>query len=375
MPDESVVPTELAVLVPADATVIVAAPGRANLIGEHTDYNDGLVLPVALDLVTVVAGRRAPHIRLRSSDHPGQVEIDPVTGDGPSHGWGRYVTAVVRALRDAGHAVVGLDGTIASTVPSGTGLSSSASLEVAVAVAVLERPISALDLALACREAENRYVGVQSGIMDPLVSAAARRGTATLIDCRSLETRPIPLPRDLRIVVVDSGERRRLADGEYNRRRAECEAAARALGVRSLREIGLDELDGARLPAPLGARARHVVTENGRVEATVAALLDGDLGRIGELFAESHRSLARDFEVSTPLLDALVEAARTAPDVIGARMTGAGFGGCTVNLVLASRAQEAADAIVDGYARRTGERARAWISPAASGAFELGAIG
>jgi galactokinase len=362
-------PSHLARLLPADAQVVSQAPGRANLIGEHTDYNEGLVLPAALELRVVIGGRRAKRIRLRSAARGTTVEVDPESGDGPARGWGRYVGAVVRSLRDAHVAVRGIDGVVASDVPLGTGLSSSAALEVAVALAIADEPIGAVELARICRHAENRYVGVQSGIMDPLVSAAGVAGAALLIDCRSLAIRPVALPGDLCLMVIDSGERRELRSAGYNDRRRECEEAARLLGVRSLRDVSPDDVARAGLPEPIASRARHVVTENERVTATAAALEADDRGRIGELFAASHASLATDFAVSTPALDALVEIAAGTAGVVAARMTGGGFGGCTVNLVQADAAESALRDIANAYERRTGARARGWISRPSAGAL------
>jgi galactokinase len=354
------------------ATAIVAtAPGRANLIGEHTDYNDGFVLPVALELRTEIRGRRATLVRLASDGHPGTVTVDPATGEGPTEGWGRYVTAVVRVLSDAGLSMGGIDGLITSDVPVGTGLSSSAALEVAVALAVLDEPLDALELARLCQRAENEHVGVRSGIMDQLTSAGASSDAALFIDCRSLETEPAPMPDDLRVVVVDSGQRRELSAGDYNRRRAECEEAARLLGVGSLRDVQPLDLGVVDLPEPLDRRVRHVVTENERVLAAREALRREDRPTLGVLFAASHRSLAADFAVSTPRLDALVEAAIGVDGVVAARMTGAGFGGCIVALVDAERASVAAEGIVDRYRRATGHAARSWVSRAGAGALQL----
>ncbi|HET9416596.1 MAG TPA: galactokinase family protein, partial [Candidatus Limnocylindria bacterium] len=288
-------PTHLARLLPADAQVVSQAPGRANLIGEHTDYNDGFVLPAALELRVVIGGRRAKRIRLRSAVRGTTVELHPRSGDGPARGWGRYVASIVRSLRDAEVAVRGIDGVVASDVPLGTGLSSSAALEVAVALAIADEPIGAVELARICQHAENRYVGVQSGIMDPLASAAGVAGAALLIDCRSLDIRPVALPGDLRLMVIDSGERRELRSAGYNDRRRECEEAARLLNVRSLRDVSPEDVARAVLPEPIASRARHVVTENERVLASVAAFAADDRRRIGELFAASHASLATDF--------------------------------------------------------------------------------
>jgi galactokinase len=356
----------------AQDPVVSRAPGRANLIGEHTDYNDGLVLPVALELQTVIRGRPSPGIvRLTSDAYPGQVEIDPATGEGPMEGWGRHATAVVRALLDGNRSPRGLVGHVSSDVPAGTGLSSSAAFEVALALALSPEPMRAVDLAGVCQRAENHHVGVRSGIMDPLVSAAAVADAALFIDCRSLEMEPVPVPDGLRILVVDSGQRRELTAGDYNRRREECEAAAASLGVPSLRDVTIDQLEPVRLPGSLLRRARHVVTENARVLAAREALRRDDRQALRSLFADSHRSLAQDFAVSTPELDVLVEIASATPGVVASRMTGAGFGGCTVSMVDADAAASAAAGIIDAYGRRTGRIARAWVSRAAAGAIPL----
>lgn len=338
------------------------APGRANLIGEHTDYNDGFVLPVALELATFVAGRRRERVvALRSLDEPGAVEVDARTGEGSWDGWGRYAAGVVRALLDEGVEVAGFEGAIASEVPTGTGLSSSAALEVAVARAVAASPLDPVQLARACHRAENVYVGIRSGIMDQLASAAGRGGHALLIDCRDVALEAIPVPPELAVLVVDSGLRRDLADGSYNERVAECAAAAEALALRSLRDA--TEGDLARLDGVLLRRARHVVTENARVPAAADALRAGRIAELGPLFEASHESLARDYEVSTPELDALVRAAEQTEGIVAARLTGAGFGGCTVNLAWADAAEAAGRAIV-----ASGLGTRFWVSRPAEGA-------
>jgi galactokinase len=370
-PDLTDVPEHLAAVLPAGADVVAQAPARANLIGEHTDYNDGFVLPAAIELRTVVGGRRADRIRLVADGHPGVAEVDPNSGSGPLTGWGRYVTAVVRALRDDGRTVRGLDGTVVSDVPVGAGLSSSAALEVALVLALLDDPPDAVDLARICRRAENAYVGVGSGIMDPLASAGCRAGTALLIDCRSLVRRPVRVPDGMRLLVIDSGERRELTAGDYDRRRGECVEAARLLGVGSLREATAELVRERRLPEPLASRARHVVTENARALAAVEALEADDRPALRELFAASHASLATDFEVTTPALDALVEIAAGTPGVIAARMTGAGFGGCVVALVESDAAGSARKSIVATYGARADRVGRGWISAAAPGALEL----
>jgi galactokinase len=350
------------------------APGRANLIGEHTDYNDGFVLPVALEMSTYVAGREVEsEVRLRSLDFDDEVVTEAGAGQGPERGWGAYVTGVVRALEDQGIAVHGFVGAIASEVPMGAGLSSSAALEVAVASALVDDAIDEPTLARVCQRAENVYVGVQCGIMDQLAATSGRDGHALFIDCRSLAIEAVPVPDGLTVLLIDSAVQRELGDSGYNERRAQCEEAARVLGVRALRDASMgmleeagDELDGLVL-----RRARHVIGDNERVVEAVAALRNDDRDALGHLFAASHESYARDYEASTPEIDALVDIAASTPGVVAARLTGGGFGGCTVNLVERYRAGAVADAIVDGYRTRTGHQARHWISRPAAGAGRL----
>jgi galactokinase len=350
-----------------DAKEVFRAPGRANLIGEHTDYNDGFVLPVALELATYVVGRaRDDVVSLRSLDQPGGVEVDARTGEGSWEGWGRYGAAVVRALLDEGVEVRGFEGVVSSEIPIGMGLSSSAALEVAVARAVAAVPVDPVRLAAACQRAENVYVEMRSGIMDQLASAAGQAGHALLIDCRDLTVEPIPVPQEISLLIVDSGIRRDLADGAYNERVEECAAAAEALGVGCLRDATREDL--ARLDGVLLRRARHVVEENARVLASADALRAGRVEALGPLFRASHESLARDYEVSTPELDALVAIAEATDGVIAARLTGAGFGGCTVNLAWTDAAEEAGCVVVELYTEKTGRESRFWVSRPGEGA-------
>ncbi len=358
--------------------VLVRAPGRANLIGEHTDADEGYVLPVALDLATVVSGRRiADRLVLRSLDLPdeGVVEVDLRTGQGPTTGWGRYATAVVGALRDSGLALHGVDGVVASDVPLGAGLSSSAALEVAIALTLLVEPIAPTRLAQLCQRAENDGVGVQSGIMDQLASAGAQAGSALFLDCRSLQTEQVPVPADLMVLMVDSAVSRNLTSSAYNERRRQCALAASKLGVRVLRDATPALLDDRwdSLDDVTRRRARHVVTENARVLTAVQALREDDRPTLRAAFAASQDSLARDFEVSVPELDLLVQLAGDTAGVVASRMTGAGFGGCTVSLVERDRAETARDEVVAAYVRATGRPARAWLCPPSAGASVLGA--
>ncbi len=310
--------------------------------------------------------------RLRSLDLPddGTVEVDLATGRGPTSGWGRYATAVVQVLREQGRAVRGFDGVLASDVPIGAGLSSSAALEVAVALAVLDEPVDPLALAQLCQRAENVGVGVQSGLMDQLASTGSRAGTALLLDTRALTTDHVPLPEGLGVLVVDSAVSRDLSASAYNERRAQCEQAAADLGVGSLRDATLEALEArwSSMDDVVRRRARHVVTENARVLEMADALRAGDRGPLGALLTGSHESLRVDFEVSTPELDQLVASALATPGVVASRMTGAGFGGCTVSLVEVEGAEQVRDEVCRRYAEASGRKPRAWVSTAADGA-------
>ncbi|MCU1452548.1 MAG: Galactokinase, partial [Acidimicrobiales bacterium] len=312
------------------ATVTAVAPGRVNLIGEHTDTTGGLVLPMAIDLATTVTGQAGgDRVELRSREevHPAVVRLDVEDPASQVPAWARFVAGVVAELRPER----GFTGTVATTLPVGAGLSSSSALTVAVALA-LGFDGSPVELARACQRAEIRASGVPGGIMDQLASAAGVERHALLIDCHALTIEPVPLPPHTEVVVVHSGEPRRLAESAYGERRAECERAEQALGPLRLidaRDLGAVE----RLADPvLRRRARHVVTENARVRAFVQAFRAGDVIAAGRLMAGSHASLRDDFEVSTPTLDRLVERLAATPGVYGARLTGAGFGGCVVAL-------------------------------------------
>ena len=308
--------------------VVAVAPGRVNLIGDHTDTTGGLVLPMAIDLATTVAGSPGGDtVVLRSGDEPepAVVPLDVTDPAAVEPGWARYVAGVVAEMAPN----VGFTGAVSTTLPVGAGLSSSAALEVAVALA-LGFDGSPLELALLCQRAEQRASGVPCGVMDQLASAAGVDGSALLINCHDLSVTPVSLPPDVEVRVVHSGEPRTLAGSAYAERRAEVEAAEKALGpLRLIRDVAaVDALDDQ----VLRRRARHVVTENERVRATVTALADGDLSAVGRAMAASHASLRNDFEVSTPGLDALVGRLSATGGVWGARLTGAGFGGCVVAL-------------------------------------------
>jgi galactokinase len=359
---------------------VVRAPGRVNLIGEHTDYNDGLVLPAAIDREIRIGLRQTTdrRVRLRRLDDGTDVTFDLDALPPPTGSWADYPIGVAWALLDAGLDVRGFDGVLASNLAVGAGLSSSAALELASAWALLgdaAAAIDPLDLARSCQRAENAFVGVNCGLMDQFASACGRAGSALLLDCRSLAWRPVPVPPGLALVICDSGSPRGLHTSEYNLRRAECEAALAVLArrdpsIRALRDVPPDRLEDAlrQLDPVLARRVRHVVTENARVEATILAFEAGDVAEIGRLFAASHASLRDDFEVSSPELDLLVTIATATPGVIAARMTGAGFGGSTVNLVEPGAVDRLARAVAGGYVARTGLTASVEAVNAADGA-------
>jgi galactokinase len=308
-------------------TTVVRAPGRVNLIGEHTDYNDGFVLPLAIDRHTIVESdpRDDRVVTVDATDLRQSDEFSLETID-RTRSWRDYVRGIVQLVGPT----TGADVRITSDIPRGAGLSSSASLLVAAGRA-FDPELPGEQLALLAQRAENEFVGVRTGIMDQFVVALARAGHALLLDCRDLSYRQIPIPDGVTIVVCDSRLERRLASSAYNERRAACEEAARRLGVRALRDATLDQVD--TLPPELRKRARHVVSENARTVAAATELEAGNLRAVGELMNDSHRSMRDDFEIVPPQLDELAAAARSVDGCYGSRLTGAGFGGCTVSLV------------------------------------------
>jgi galactokinase len=338
----------------APCRVLAHAPGRVNLIGDHTDYTGGLALPMAIDLGTDVDFERdeaLDSVELTSLDMDGLAVVDirsPLVGRRPSSPpWTLYVAGVVATVAPSRGGV----GSVSSTLPIGAGLASSAALEVAVGLA-LGFEGTPLELALACQRAEQAAAGVPCGVMDQLTSACGRQGHALLLDCESLSVSPVALPTQAEVVALHSGQDRGLAGSAYRDRRAECEAAAAVVGP--LRQVTMGDVSSIRDPL-LRRRARHVVTENARVLAAAEAIAAGDLASAGAEMTASHRSLAQDFEVSTPALDALVDELLATPGVFGARMTGAGFGGCVV--ALAERGAVVPD-----------DRRRGWSLRASAGA-------
>jgi galactokinase len=366
-------------------TAVVRAPGRVNLMGEHTDYNGGFVLPCAIDFQTLVAIRPRSDARVRvvasdygdASDDFG-LDAPIVRQAGPE--WSHYVRGVLQMLLASGMPACGANLAIAGDVPQGAGLSSSASLEVAVATAMKAahglHHLSATAIALLAQRAENEFVGCQCGVMDQLISARGQAGHALLIDCRSLSVRPVTLPEDLAVMMVHSHVQRGLVGSEYNLRRQQCEAAARHLRVAALRDATLAQLETQRdgLDPVAWRRARHVITENARTLAAADALAAGDLRAMGRLMAESHRSMRQDFEITVPAIDELVDILQSAigPDG-GARMTGGGFGGCAVALLPAARVDAVRAATQRHYRSPSGQPGTVYISRPAAGAGLVGA--
>jgi galactokinase len=365
------------------ATHLVQAPGRVNLIGEHTDYNDGFVLPCAIDRGTVIAARRRSDatVRVVAADFGGarsEFRIDTTIAPSADAPWSNYVRGCVQQLLGQGLALTGAELAIAGDVPQGAGLSSSASLEVAVIQAFKSlQEFDSLDpthVALLAQAAENQFVGCACGVMDPLISAHGKAGHALLIDCRSLQCTPVPLPPGIAVMIVHSRVRRGLVDSEYNLRREQCETAARHFGVDSLRDVSMAVFDTCQrgLDPLVMRRARHVLTENQRTLAAAEALAAADMPRIGALMAASHASMRDDFEITVPPVDQLVEVLQhSIGDAGGARMTGGGFGGCVVALLPETMVDAAREAVASRYRAPSGEAAQVFVCHASQGAGEL----
>jgi galactokinase len=373
---------------------VVFAPGRVNLIGEHTDYNDGFVLPMAVDrgLSLAFAPRGDDVLRVHSADVPQtrdlrlaqlrhRVTVEP-DRRGQRGGWFGYVAGVAWAMLGAGMPLRGADIALTGNLPMGAGLSSSAALEIGIAralAAASELEWDPQTAALLAQRAEREFAGVACGIMDQLAVAASRAGCALLIDCRSLETSDVPIPRTVDVVILDSGVRRDLASSAYNERRASCERAVAAIReahphVLALRDADMTMLEAAK-PAMTDEdyrRARHVIEENPRPAAMSAALAAGALAAAGRLMRDSHASLRDLYEVSTPELDALADAASAQPGCHGARLTGAGFGGCVVALADAGAHHELVPRVAEAYRSRTGRETMAIVSRPSAGARLLG---
>jgi galactokinase len=363
---------------------VFRAPGRVNLIGEHTDYNDGFVMPAAIDFYTQVAIAPRPDRRLAAfSENIGEAAEFDLDAPAPRsrHHWSDYVFGVALTLDQAGHRLRGADMLIRGEVPLGSGLSSSAAIEVSAGYALLQNAglaVNRVELARLCQRAENEFVGMRCGIMDQFISCNGRAGEALMLDCRSLEYKLVPLPPGVSLVICNTMVRHELATGEYNKRREECEEGVQLLArtlphVKALRDVTLADLDqyGHGLPDVILRRCRHVVSEDARVEEAAAALGRADLAGFGKLMADSHRSLQQDYEVSCVELDLMVELANQAPGVIGARMTGGGFGGCTINLVDSAQVDAFRTSVARGYQEKMGLVPEIYVSTPAEGASEV----
>jgi galactokinase len=355
--------------------LVVRAPGRVNLIGEHTDYNDGYVLPMAITRNVWLAARprsdRRVVVHSQNFDNTVVFSLDALTRQQDS--WGIYIQGIAWILQELGLDVIGWDGVIASDVPVGSGLSSSAALELAAArcfAALAEETWDPVKMAGAAQRAENEWVGMQCGIMDQLISAAGQRGKGLFIDCRSLELRPVELPADTCIVVMDTATRRGLVDSAYNERRSQCDAAASHFGVAALRDVSLEafEAEADRLDATIMHRARHVITENARTREAARALSANDPEAFGRLMNASHLSLRDDFEVTNEALNTMVELAREEGCCLGARMTGGGFGGCAIALVQQQAAAGFIERVAGAYRSAAGIEPALFLTVAEQGA-------
>jgi galactokinase len=359
----------------AAPTYIIRAPGRVNLIGEHTDYNEGFVLPMAIDRAIWVAlrPRHDRNVALYSLDFDQEDSFFLDDFQNRGSGWIEYVKGIAWALREAEYGIQGWEGIIAGDIPQGAGLSSSAALEIAAARAFAVVSDISWDpkaMAKIGHKAENDWVGMKCGIMDQMIAAAGREGCALLIDCRSLETRVTPLPTETSIVVLDTATRRELVDSVYNERRAQCEAAARFFDVQALRDLSLEkfELRAEYLDPVIRRRARHVISENMRTLQAAEAMIEADAVRLGQLFDASHASLRDDFHVSSQELDLIVELARGQAGCLGARMTGAGFGGCAVALVRVESIDVLKPNLSKAYREKTGHTPDVYVCSATGGA-------
>ncbi len=362
------------------APTLYRAPGRVNLIGEHTDYNDGFVMPAAIDLscCVAIAPRKDRQLVVHSVNFNETIEFSLNDGkmETTDH-WSDYIRGVAWVLEHAGYKLRGAEIAILSNIPIGAGLSSSAGIEVATAYALLETSglqVERTELAKLCQKAENDYVGARCGIMDQFIACHAQAGHAIMLDCRSLNYRTLPLKSDVCLLISNTMVDHHLAGGEYNARRAECEEGVRRLasvlpGIESLRDVSMAELDRHRdrLTDVLYRRCRHVVTENLRVTEATAALQRDDLNCFGRLMADSHRSLRDDYEVSCFELDVMVEIAVKQEGVYGSRMTGGGFGGCTISLVKEESVAQLQRTIAEAYEEKTGRRPEIYVCSAAEG--------
>ena len=362
----------------------VRAPGRVDLMGSHTDYNLGYVLTLPISRDTVIAARasRESLVRIHSLAMDGEdsFSLDSIERAPAGH-WGNYVRGVASVLQNQGFPLTGFEGVIDTTIPLGSGLSSSAALECAAAVLFQHIggwPLDPVRMAQLCQRAENEFVGVNCGILDQYTSCAGRAGCALMLDCRDLSSRPVPVPDDISPVICDTRAPRELSDSEYGMRRADCEHGARLMGVQALRNSSLEQLNslGDRLPAQAVRRCRFILEENERVLRLAAALPHGDRREIGALCAESFRGAAELYEIAIPALKAMVEAMLAAPGAIGARQAGAGFGGCMVAFVDTGAVAAFSQAVRSEYRKSTGIEPFVYPVEAADGAglFEMSSL-
>ena len=361
------------------ATHTFQAPGRVNLIGEHTDYNEGFVLPCAIDYQTVVscAKRTDNRVRVIAADYDNaqdEFSLDEPIVSVKNPLWANYVRGVIKHLRQRNDGFKGMDLVISGNVPQGAGLSSSASLEVAIGTTIQQLwhlPLDPSDLALIGQEAENQFVGCNCGIMDQMISALGKKGHALLLDCRSLATRAVSVPHNAAVVIINSNFKRSLVGSEYNTRREQCDTGARLFNKASLRDVTLDEFNAvaSEIDPLVAKRVRHVLTENQRTLDAAEALSQGDLVTVGRLMAESHASMRDDFEITVPQIDLLVEIVKSViGDQGGVRMTGGGFGGCIVALIPAGLAENVRQAVAEQYASQTGITETFYVCNASQGA-------
>jgi len=363
----------------SDPVFITQSPGRVNIIGEHTDYNDGFVLPMAINYATWFAlrPRQDRRVIISALDKNEKLDFDLDNFSKGKGSWREYITGVAWALKEAGHKLKGWEGVFSGDVPIGAGLSSSAALELALARAfslVSDLDWNPVQMALICQTAENHWVGINSGIMDQMISACGKENYALMIDCKTLETKQVPLPENTQIVILDTATRRGLVDSAYNERRAQCEAVACHFDVGTLREITQDQLveRAGILDLTLYKRAHHVISGNQRVLDAVKALNKGDAEKLGLLMNKSHISMRDDFEISREEMDQMVSIAQAQPGCYGARMTGGGFGGCAVALVAEEQVENFQKVVVREYKKITGLNAKVYLTLAADGtSFEI----
>ncbi|MCP3699921.1 MAG: galactokinase [Aliivibrio sp.] len=360
-------------------THIVQAPGRVNLIGEHTDYNDGFVLPCAINYQTVVAAAKRDDniVRVVSVDYGNETDEFDITQEitfQENKMWANYIRGVVKCLIGRGFEFKGADISVSGNVPQGAGLSSSAALEVVIGQTFKELynlNISQAEIALNGQQAENEFVGCNCGIMDQMISAEGNENHAMLLDCRSLETTAVSMPEDMSVVIINSNKKRGLVDSEYNTRREQCEEAARIFGVKALRDVSIEEFNAKahELDEMVAKRARHVITENDRTEEAAKVLASGDMKRMATLMAESHASMRDDFEITVKEVDTLVDIVKNVIGTEGGvRMTGGGFGGCIVALVPPVLVDEVKAAVEELYETATGLKESIYVCQAKNGA-------